>query len=314
MSHLKTHLFLAVFFCLLSNLNAQEQSVGLYYPDFRAVRTLFQPGGTMNLPDGSERDTIVEAWNKISQPGRQLLLQERDLVVLVVTSEGRWLYRSQGIHTLRLLSQEASEDAENLLTILTHAWFGTLRDFYSRTLFQSSLSAAPVNYGSMLTGLESRLPESTPEQRDWFRTIVGEEIIDTADPRLRTVLLSDPTHGESLRGAVALARKSKESRLKSLSVAVQSDPGEFIDLGELGLSDRHAGYDVTVLRQMDVQSVEGAKFLEWNTTDGTVFLELPEDGIPAGDLSPKKLEQLIRDRKTKAFLGTPGTDKVFELR
>lgn len=105
------------------------EAFAIYEPDILALRELAGADGT-----GSQiRDRKVnDAWKSLSDNARSFLTKEEDVVVVVLSSDGSWRYRSRGRQLLRGISstdKAEPKDFERMLIILSYPYFDQLRSF-----------------------------------------------------------------------------------------------------------------------------------------------------------------------------------------
>ncbi len=186
---------------------AQEVGVALYYPDFQAIRALFDPSGQLNLPQGPGHQEIITSWQAITPQGRDLLLRERSLAVVVLDNRGIWLYRTASIPRLQALQGAVAGpqpgDYENLSTLLDYRWFQDLRQFYGSLLFAQGGPEIGQQVGPLLAEVDQSADLAGP-QKTWFRGLVGVELQDL-DNTSRADLLATPEHADAFAGALAAA-------------------------------------------------------------------------------------------------------------
>jgi hypothetical protein len=182
------------------------------------------PTGALNLPSGEEPARIAKAWDRVSKKGREFLLREPGLALVVVDSNGKWLYRSTGITTLRAVHNPGDglrkQDADDLGAVLNNYWCRQLRDFYERLLFSTGPystgatrtigSPAAMAYGSFLAQVANG--DARKEDKDWLGRIVGYEI-RSLDEKTRESLVSDPVYGGEIAKATAAAEETRRLQL-----------------------------------------------------------------------------------------------------
>jgi hypothetical protein len=299
--------------------SAADYAVGLYYPDFKAMRSLIDPKGVPTVPDGYRREEIREAWDSLTQQGRDLMLREKDLVMAVIDQEGNWFFRTSGVYTLRSLEVVATDSTKNDLShlriILDNPWFDSLRDFYGRILF--ARASSPKDLVKVVQSVDN-LAEAEAEQKQWFRSIVGSEIakMDNMD---RRALLFDDTYGPEFVDAVAIAEAHREQRLHRIEKALEAVEvmEDRISASDVVLAAPFSGDWEVPQEYVNIISLQGQKAFEISSDGGTVYI-LAKDGA-ASRFIPRAVEQgwlpdLIDRGEYSAFMGTPGTSKVYQVK
>jgi len=295
--------------------SGQVSAVGLYYPDLRAIRTLIGPTGLPNLPPGPEHQKLATAWNQVSSIGRDLLLKERDLALVIVDSNGNWLYRTTGVHALRSLHRESDpkhpEDFPSLLPILSHLWFQQLRDFYDRVLYAANTSSAPTAFGAVLASVND-VPGAARADKDWFRSVVGAEVRGM-DNNSRRSLLVDKKYGTEFADAIALAEATRNAQLQSVRNAIAKGPKYTVEIEDAGCY--FGTQDDVPWTELNVRFVEGKRLIEVSSMGTVCWLAASKDGkdVPLG-FSIKNLHSLLKEGKATVFLSGHGTSEVYGVK
>jgi hypothetical protein len=299
--------------------------IGLYGPDLRAVRQMAAPTGALNLPAGVESNRARSAWDQISPKGREYLLREPDLALVVVDSNGRWLYRSTGITSLRSVfnAGEAlrNSDAKYLAEVLDNTYCRQLRGFYERLLFSSSPYSTSSSrglgtpegaiYGSFLAQVDREA--STMENREWFLRIVGYAVLGLDDSS-RTKLTNDADYGAQIASATASAQATRKQQLDAVGRAFESSSTRRVDIDHLGFHLPRSREDAQTRGTLNDVSVRGRKVLVWSDQDGTVFvLNAKENTTPTVDLTEQDLRSLLLHDSIKVYIATPTDSDVFEV-
>lgn len=294
--------------CVISHAcqaSGQVSAVGLYYPDLRAMRTLIGPTGTPNLPAGTEHTNLANAWKQLSSYGRDLLLKERDLALVIVDSNGNWLYRTTGVHTLRSLKGNQN-DLDSLRPVLGHLWFQQLRNFYDRLLFAANTSSAPNAFGELLANVNDA-PSVTKDDKNWFRSVVGAELRGM-DNNVRKSLLLDQKYGRDFVDAIALAEATRNAQLQSVEIAIVEGAKKKITFDAVV----HFPTDDTEWTEYNVRNVGGKKLIEVSSMGSVCWLAAKnEDADLPVAVSIKSLLSLINEGKALVFLSGHGTSEVY---
>lgn len=319
MTNSKLTVLLGVVFFVLSALQAtaQESAVGLYYPDFRSIRRLIDPTGSVTLPKGPQAANLEGPWKQISKNGRDLLLKERDLAMVVVDSNGNWLYRSTGIHTLRSLHAQAEErnksDLSNLRRILDDPLFQQLRAFYGQLLSDRGTALSAETLGPLLAEID-KIPNVGPTDKDWFHGLIGSEI-SHLEPSARVGLWTNKTYGKSLINASAAAEGQKVRQLDLLESAFNKGPKGVVYVTDVAFDSKTlpaAGSAAFTIRALG-----GKQIFEWETQAGTLFVapnsDVDETVLFGARNDPAKLFDLIKGKKASVFLGVPGGSKLLSV-
>jgi len=295
--------------------SAQISAVGLYYPDLRAMRTLIGPNGLPNLPPGPDHTKLAKVWNQISREGRNLLLKERDLALIIVDSKGNWLYRTTGVHALRSLHRENEpkppKDFTSLLPILRHVWFQQLRNFYDRLLFAPNTSSAPAAFGDLLTNVKEATGVTNAE-KDWFRSIVGAELRGMDNIARRSLLL-DKKYGKGFVDAIALAEVTRNAQLESVGNAIVQGPKHTIGIEDAAC--HFATDDEFKWTEYNVRFIKGKKLIEVSSMGSVCWLGAKDDDadLPIG-FSAKDVRSLLEDGKAMIFVSGNGTTTVYGVK
>ncbi len=320
MNKLLSILFAAIvmLFSYTCAVSAQDSAVGLYYPDIKAIRTLIGPTAIPDLPLGQEYTKLLQSWNQISTKGRELLLKERDLALVVVDSAGDWLYRSTGVHTLRSLHETNEErnenDLSNLLLILRNFWFQQLRDFYDHSLFAANYPAASSAFGKLLDRVDET-NDATNDEKNWFRSIVGAEL-DSMDNDTRKALLIDEKYGRKFVDAIALAEATRTEQLESIASAFAFGSQQTVLFNDVvyqfPVDDEESA---KARRDVNFRFVHGKKLMEVSTMDTVWWVAAMEDDqeVPL-ELSAPKLQSLLKNDEAMVFVGGHGNSKIYEVK
>lgn len=295
---------------IVSETQGQDSAVGLYFPDFRALRALVNPKGKLNLPAGFGQTEVDKAWQTLSTDGRDLLLQERDLALLVVDSNGSWLYRTSGVHKLKSLhggnrARQKKEDFTNLTRILSNLWFRQLRDFYDEMLF--ARDSSPQRLGTILASVDN-FNQAGKNQKDWFRSIVGTEI-SQMDNAARKGLLVDETYGAAFANAVAIAKAQRGNQLDMIAKYLKQGSKENVDIGKIGFySGEGEG------KYVNIVSVGDKKLWEFNSHTGVVYVRAADDDkTPPVWFDQNSLQQHLKKGHYEAYFAPAGTQKVYGI-
>lgn len=292
--------------------SAQTRAVGLHYPDFMALRIMVLPTGLPNLPPGPEHDELATLWAQISRGARDLLLKERDLALVVVYPNGNWLYRTTGVHTLRSLYGEGDlkhpEDLAVLLTFLNRYWFLQMRNFYEQTLVTANTSYAPAVFGEHLATVNNAIGVSNAS-KDWFRSIVGAEILHM-DNTTRSSLLLNPKYGRAFGDAIALAEVTRNAQLQSVGKAIAEGPKRTIEVKNTFCSflEKDAIRDT----KYNVRFVNGKKLIEASSMGSVCWFAAKEDGTGITvSFSSEDVPALLEAGKGMVFLSGHGSSTVY---
>jgi hypothetical protein len=314
---------LAVLGCLVTSgcfstteIWAADPVVGLYYPDFRAMRQLIGPKGIPNVPAGEDHDEISLAWRALFDKGQELLLQERDLALLVVDSNGNWLYRTSGVHSLKSLhmgdTAQNRADHDNLQKILRNPLFLALRDFFNELLFARATSSKRL--GVLIASVDN-LPAGQA-QKDWFRSIVGAEIMQMDNVDQQGLLL-DKDYGAVFVNALTLAKAQRRQRLEIIARYLKDGADESVGICSVALYSPSQGNDYPVAGHMNLVTLAGKKIWEINSHTGTVYVAAKDDkwatsGV-TGAFRRGDLAKYLKDGRFLAYVALPGTQKVYEI-
>jgi hypothetical protein len=306
--------------------SSQTSEIGLYTPDLRAIRQMSGPTGSLNLPSGDEPSRIAKAWDRLSKKGREFLLREPSLALVVVDSNGKWSYRSTGITTLRPVFSSGerlrSQDADDLGAVLNNYWCRQLRDFYERLLFsngpystgatRNTGSPAAMAYGSFLTQVERE--GARKEDKDWLRRIVGYEILGL-DENTRETLVSDPIYGTEIAKATAAAEETRRLQLDSVARASSSIRTTQVNIDDIAFILPRQPGDAATLGRFDVSTVNGRKVFSWSNPGGVVFIRTERDreGLPF-EFTRENLRGLLKEDKVTAYVSSPAMSEIVEVK
>jgi hypothetical protein len=314
-----TVVFSIVMACLIAlETKAQNTAVGLYYPDFRAIKTIVNPKGRLNLPEGYAQDEMDAAWESLSTNGRDLLLQERDLALLVVDSDGNWLYRTSGLHTLKSVyadnTAREKEDLTNLMRILRNPWFQELRKFYNATLYARDMS--PKRLGTLLASVDG-LDQAGQDQKDWFRSVVGAEI-SQMDNVVRKGLLLDEKYGTAFVNAVAIAEAQRGQRLQMIAEYIEEGTDENIDVEKMAIHFGGGPDERPLDQYVNVISVGGKNLWEFNAHTGMVYASAKDDKeaptlVPAS-FDSDALQRLLKEDRLQFYFAPTGAETVYRVK
>lgn len=306
--------------------STQTSEIGLYTPDLRAIRQMSSPTGSLNLPGGDEPTRIARAWDRLSKKGREFLLREPGLALVVVDSKGKWSYRSTGITTLRPVYSSGErlrkQDADDLGAVLNNYWCTQLRDFYERLLFSTGPystgatrnigSPAAMAYGSFLAQVEREAARK--EDKDWLRRIVGYEILGL-DDNTRDALVSDPIYGTEIAKATAKAEETRRLQLDAVARASSSIRTAQVNIDDIAFILPRQPGDAAALGRFDVSTVNGRKVLSWSSPGGIVFIRTKRDreGLPS-EFTRENLRGLLKEYKVTAYVSSPATSEIVEVK
>jgi hypothetical protein len=314
----------ALILCVEIHAAGPASEIGLYPPDLRAIRRLIGPAGTPTLPPSDEYNRIAQAWSLVSKKGRELLLREPDVALVVVAANGKWSYRSSGITALRSLYSSGeslrARDAENLSYIFESTWCRELRDFYQAVLFgtgpystagsKGSGSAAAIPYGLLLS--RTKQPDVGRQEREWFLSLVGSEIT-ALDNDNREAVTSDPTYGREIREAVATVAETRKRQLDAVAQAFARGPAQQVSIDDLTLpeSSREGG---GVFGPFTTSAAGESKVLMYRNPQEVIFILRRDDGpnLPS-EFTKESLRRLIQNGRVKAFVSSPLSERVFEV-
>ncbi len=294
---------------------AEDSAIGLYSPDLQAMRRLVAPTGAVNLPPGPGYREVAGAWNGLSRRGRELLLREHDVVLVVVDSNGDWLYRSSGIHTLRRLysgkDSRNPKDLECLLHIIESDWFNQLRRFFSGLLFASDSTSEATNFGAILTSVE-KIKNANAEQKDWLRGIVGAEI-QGMDSTARGRLLRHSVYGKEFVHAIAVADAKRNEQLKNLSAALAEGTSDTIDLSAIAtcLDERQ---DDAEPKDVNVKVIDGRAVWVCNAQGQTLYVAPKHGDVKfPGRFTATEVTGLISSNNALVYIGFLGKPTIFKV-
>ncbi|HEY6327926.1 MAG TPA: hypothetical protein VI756_01220, partial [Blastocatellia bacterium] len=250
----------------------QVAEIGLYAPDLRAIQKLIGPGGAPTLPPGNDYNSVAKFWNQVSHTGQEFLLREPEIALVVVSSNGKWSYRSSGTIALRPLfnpgERMSPKDAEALSDILDSPVGGKLRDFYQAVLFGTGpLSpngsrgggSPAASYGLLLADIDRT--DLSKEEREWFRRIVGSELL-ALDRESRDAAAADKIYGVRIGQAIDSIQHAKSQQLEFVvDSSIKGTPRQ-VSLNDLALPTSSEGS--TELGPIAVSSVRGKKILSWS--------------------------------------------------
>lgn len=318
--------FVVVSTALSMSAFSQTSEIGLYPPDLRAIRQMSSPTGSLSLPSGDEAAGIAKAWGRISKKGREFLLREPGLALVTVDSSGKWLYRSTGITTLRVVYNPGEalrrQDADDLGAVLNSYWCRQLRDFYERMLFstgpysagstRSIGSLVAMAYGSFLAEVESGSGRN--EDKEWFSRIVGYEMRGL-DENTREGLLRDPTYGAEIASAKAAAEETRRRQLESVAAASSSGSPPQVNFPDIAFVLPQRPGEAERFGRFEVTSLHGRELLSWSTPSVAIFMLAVKDlkHLPSY-FTEENLRELLKDDKVKAYVASPGAPQIFELK
>lgn len=286
-----------------------DWGVGLHYPDLRTIRQLIGPTGECNIPSGKEQEEINADWGFISQKGKDLLLKERDIVLVVIDSNGNWLYRSSGIHTLRSLysvdEKRRKDDRMHLSDILRKPIVQNLRDFFNSLLFQQPSSWKPKIFGSILRNID----DLQKANKEWFYGIVGSEI-RIMDEDIKKQFLSDSKYGPLFEQTIKIAEAEVRKQLESVWIAMQKGTDIQIDVRDI---QGDAKAELTDLNAI-LHNYKGVTIAEWPSQAGKVFVK-KKSHESDWDIKMYRSElQSIMKGEVTAWLAPPGKTEVYKVR
>jgi hypothetical protein len=303
-----------------------EEAIGLYYPDFRALRQLINLNGEPALPRGPGYDDLATAWNGLCEDGRDLLLKEKDVVLVVVRAEGTWLWRSSRIPTLRELQvrkqTERTRDYDRLRAILTNPWYMELRDFYDHVLFSQNSVAVPERFGELLERAD-KLPNAVVAQKNWCKAIIGTRL-SAADEPTRAKLMQDRKYGKQFRAAMILADSRRAAQIKEVAQAT-SKPGtvgpalkftfdKAKELLTFGLAD-DASQQMYPLAVVDAPG--GRHIVSFPAESGTIYVATLANNADSewfkSGFSFDEVEPLVLKGEADVFYASHGSNKVVDV-
>lgn len=306
--------------------SSQTSEIGLYPPDLRAIRQMSGPTGSLNLPSGDESTRIAKAWDRLSKKCREFLLREPTLALVVVDSNGKWLYRSTGITTLRPVYSSGErlrrQDADDLGAVLNNYLCRQLRDFYERLLFSTEPysagatrnmgSPAAMAYGSLLVQVERGTARK--EDKDWLHRIVGYEIRGLNETT-REALVSDPIYGPEIAKATAAAEETRTLQLDSVARASSSSRTTQVNIDDIAFTLPRQPGDAAMLGRFDVSTVSGSKVLSWSNSGGVVFIRTEKDReeLPF-EFTQENLRRLLKEDKVTAYVSSPASPEIVEVK
>jgi hypothetical protein len=296
--------------------------IGLYPPDLRAIRRLIGPAETPTLPPGDQYSRIAKAWSQVSKKGREFLLREPDVALVVVAANGKWSYRSTGMTALRYLysSRESlrAKDAENLSDVFESTWGRELRDFYQAVLFGTGPYSTAgsrgvptaVPYGLMLS--RAKQPDVGKQEKEWFLSLVGSEIT-ALDNDTREAVTGDPTYGREIRDAVATIAETRKRQLDAVARAFATGASHRISVADLALP-MFSLEAARVSRPWTIAIIGENKVYVWSIAYAVIFV-IPKYNDPnlPSELTKESLRSLIESGKVKAFASSPLSEEVFEV-
>ena len=298
--------------------SAQTDAVGLNTTDIYALRTMLGPTGEPTFPAGARHEKVSSAWKEISEPARDLLLREQDLAVVIVDSNGVWLWRSSGIQTLRALYgdklQQKKADLEHLVAIIKDDWFQKL----TRLRYESPLPPNRADFvdafATMLTRADATAG-ATGEEKEWFRGIVGSEI-QNLDSGARTALLLHPVEGKRFIEAVAVADTAKKRQLEAVDHALTSGAGKSIRLEDLAVQFPTGTEKKLANGRANVRVVGGKPLIEWTTPNGSVFVAAKKASpkLPSIDFTKSGIKKMMENDQADVFFSSHGTQSVLAVK
>ena len=299
---------------------SQAAEIGLYAPDLRAIQQLIGPGGLPTLPPGDGYNIVVKSWNEISSKGREFLLHEPEIALVVVASNGKWSYRSSGTITLRPLFSPGEhlspKDLGALSEILESPVGGKLRDFYQAVVFGTGpLSpngsrggrSPAASYGLLLSDIDRE--NLSKEEREWFHRVIGSEVL-ALDPESRDAAAADTLYGAQIGQAIDSIQRAKKQQFDSVvNLSLKGTPRQ-VPLGNLAPSSQ----DSTELGPFVVKSVSGKKVLYWSTSREVIFI-VPTDqnrDLPS-EFTKQTLRALLDSGEARVFVSSPLAGEIFEV-
>lgn len=319
------------FVCLLANLfiiavlnsfveGSEYVRVGMYYPDFRAIRTIFAIDGATNLPKGYQQQILNDSWKDISEEGKILILKERDLAMVVISNLGLWYYRTSGNYLLKSLREKTmklkSEDAEHFEEILKTKWFDILREFYSKLLFaQTDL---PDRLGELISSLDD-LPDVNKEQITWIKVIIGNEIY-AMNSEKKKELLSNKKYAPVFNDVIAKAENNHKRQIDVIEKALTTEKRKGIDCSGFAKSVYGKLFGIELPNNVSVARAGNKDIIYFSVDKGKVFLVNRHKNSTEKIVSLMKHSGLENDSYLQLkrndiaiFLGAPGTDKIYPL-
>jgi hypothetical protein len=314
----------------------QASEIGLYPPDVQAIRRMAGPVGALSIPAADDQANAArKAWGRISKKGREFLLREPGLALVIVNSDGKWLYRSTAIANIRSVNDSSEplrkQDADDLAEVLDSPVCQHLRDFYEGRLL-SALQYSPNGsrglgsplaeaYGSLLSRVQGA--GATPEENDWLRRIVGFEILGL-DDKTRQVLRTDPTYGPDIIKSIVAAEETGKQQLEAVAQASSGRPGphphfnpseDMVGLDDLAFHLPDKPGDATLTGTVEISEVNGRQILRWTNPAGTVFVtgKTGEIDLPL-DLTKENLRSVLQTGKAKMYVSSPASLEIFEVK
>jgi len=310
--------------CGSSRCRAAQNPIALDSPDITVFRRIVDPKGQFVIPAGKSVQGLIDAWGALSLKGRDLLLKERDVAVVVVNDEGQWFYRSTGLIYLRSLLDQADHaqatDYSNLLAAVNHPWFQELHHFYAEeTLFTTQAEVPDAErFGALLARVD-QMPEAEPAQKEWFRTLVGSDL-RSLDSNTRTQLLLHPTLGRHVAQAIVLSEAHQNRQLDAVAEMLKRGGGgsqvSLADVAQTVSPDR-AVPSLAQAHTLDIRTLGNQKVFIVRDPD-RVFYVAPKISASTTASLPKALNRqqiknLIVENKADVFVGMPGTSVVFSV-
>jgi hypothetical protein len=300
----------------------QMAEIGLYAPDLKAIRRLIGPGGAPALPPGDGYNLIANSWNQISPKGREFLLREPEIALVVVSSNGKWSYRSTGTIALRPLFNPGEaltpKDAGSLRDILESPWCTKLRDFYQAVLFGTGPyspngsrggPSPAASYGLLLANVEQA--GVAKEEEDWFRRLIGLEVM-ALDKESRDAVIADEAFRPEIRKALDAITEARNQQLDSVVKLSLAGTLHRVSMDHLALPVSSQGR--TELGPFIINSVAGKRILSWSGNRQVIFVVPQNDnlGLPS-EFSKQSLAALLGNGKARAFVSSPLADEIFEV-
>ena len=286
-----------------------QTAVGLYDPDLTALRKMIGPDGKPISFAGEDHQKFIASWNNLSAAGRELLLKQRDLAVVVVNNTGQWAYRSSGIPRLVGLNPPLrKDDFADILQMLDDPKVQTMRNFYYDRRFGNKPTSE--TYGSFLE--KSKEQSTSAAETAWFNGFVGAEI-QALDAETQSRLFADEEYGPALRAAAAQSNRTRNDHLHFIAGAYVNPLREQIAFDDLALALPENAGDVVLIGH-EKGFAGHREVFSWTADGNTVYV------VPTNDRAGAEIKftrtnifDLLREGKARVFVASAVQQKVFGL-
>ena len=285
----------------------EESAIGLFYPDLGALRMIMGPNDTCNVSEQNTKSKIEECWKKLSKKGREFLLKENDIAIVIVQLDGNWFYRTSGVHTLKPLyasnQGKISSDMNNLLTIIRTQAYQELKDLHYNSLFYTRTA----NYSNILGAHIERIENIKSESlKDWLLSVISNQMYHM-EPSLLATLGENKKYKPKFDELIASVRKNiyknaflafKKSKIPDetpVDITVGMNAKEYAGLLELQPD-----------REWDYWRIQGKWVAGKPAIGGNIYVTADDQAI----LSKAIDTQNFAKKGVKVFFGAPGRNEI----